>query len=85
MIHGLKILPEYFEAVYTGRKTFEIRKNDRGFKVGDIVKLYEYELNKGFTGRKLTREITYIFEGGQYGLSHGFVCLSLGLRFNQRF
>lgn len=84
MIHELKILPEYFEAVFMGRKTFEIRQNDRGFKVGDFVELYEYELSKGFTGRKLTRQITYIFEGGQYGLSPGFVCLSLGVRFTQR-
>lgn len=79
MIHELKILPEYFEAVFTGSKTFEIRQNDRGFKVGDFVELYEYEVNKGFTGRILTRQITYIFEGGQYGLSHDFVCFALGV------
>ena len=31
MIHELKIYPEYFKAVISGEKTFEIRKNDRPF------------------------------------------------------
>lgn len=33
--HALKILPEYFEDVVIGKKTFELRKNDRGFALGD--------------------------------------------------
>ncbi|EGO5031448.1 MULTISPECIES: DUF3850 domain-containing protein [Bacteria] len=36
-IHELKILPEYFEAVVSGNKRFEIRKNDRNYKNGNIV------------------------------------------------
>lgn len=43
MIHELKCLPEYFEALASGKKTFEIRKNDRGFKVGDLIALNEFE------------------------------------------
>lgn len=39
----LKIKPEYFQAVIDGRKPFEIRKNDRNFKVGDEIYLDEYE------------------------------------------
>ena len=38
MIHALKTLPEYFEAVLENKKTFELRKNDRDFKVGDYTK-----------------------------------------------
>lgn len=38
MNHELKILPCYFDAVLSGRKTFEIRDNcDRGFQAGDTV------------------------------------------------
>lgn len=43
MHHELKILPPYFEAVIEGRKTFEIRKDDRGFQAGDTVTLREYD------------------------------------------
>lgn len=39
MTHHLKIWPQYYEAVRDGRKTFEIRKNDRGFQAGDMVEL----------------------------------------------
>lgn len=35
--HNLKILPEYYIAVSDGSKTFEIRKNDRDFHLGDIL------------------------------------------------
>ena len=37
-IHELKIQLPYFEAVYTGLKTFEFRKDDRGFEVGDLIR-----------------------------------------------
>lgn len=31
MDHELKIYPKYFDAILSGEKTFEIRRNDRGF------------------------------------------------------
>lgn len=37
-IHELKILPVYYSAILQGRKTFELRKDDRGFEVGDLIK-----------------------------------------------
>ena len=42
MIHHLKTKPEYFRAVIAGKKPFEIRKNDRDFKIGDKVILEEF-------------------------------------------
>lgn len=44
VIHRLKILPEYFEAQKNKVKTFEIRKNDRNFKIGDRLMLYEIDV-----------------------------------------
>lgn len=42
-VHKLKLFPEYFDAVANGIKTFEIRKNDRDYKVGDTLHLYEFD------------------------------------------
>ena len=42
-VHELKILPQYYEAVANGSKTFEVRKNDRRFQKGDTVRLREWE------------------------------------------
>ena len=64
--HELKILPEYFIAVKGGRKTFEIRKNDRDFKVGDNLILKEiYPNSDNYTGREVSRRITYVTDYAQ--------------------
>jgi hypothetical protein len=36
-IHYLKIDPNQLDALRFGGKTFEIRNNDRGYEVGDIL------------------------------------------------
>jgi ASC-1-like (ASCH) protein len=66
MKHRLKIWPEYFEAVRSGKKTFEIRKNDHGFQVNDLLLLQEYNpKTQEYTGRELLVEVTYITDFGQ--------------------
>ena len=70
--HELKILPKYFEEVSSGRKTFEIRKNDRDFKVGDVFVLREYENGK-YTGRYFINSIWYLLKDcSEYGLQDGY-------------
>ena len=77
MTHELKILPQYFEAVKYGAKTFELRKNDRGFQVGDFLKLKECT-SKNFTGRELLVEVTYVLtDTPTFGLKNGFAVLGI--------
>lgn len=72
-VHKLKILPEYYNAQIEGKKNFEIRKNDRGYQVGDWILLKEYNPEiKKFTGRKVTVEVTYITN---YQQKNGYVVL----------
>jgi len=78
MIHELKTCNEYFEEVFMGHKTFEIRKNDRDFKKGDTLILKEWDnFRETFTGRELARTVTYVFEGGSFGLEKGFVVMAI--------
>ncbi len=75
--HELKILPQWFEDVVKGKKNFEIRKNDRDFKVGDKLLLKEYTYGR-FTGREVTKRVMYVYHGdGTYGLSPDYCILGL--------
>ena len=75
MTHELKILPEYFEAVTSERKQFEIRENDRDYKVGDLLILREYDIwVDEFTGNSYKAEITYITD---YAQKDGYVVLGI--------
>jgi len=69
----LKILPKYFEAVVSGDKCFEIRKNDRNYQKGDILRLNEYQ-DGHYTGDVHVAEITYITD---YAQQDGYVVLGI--------
>ena len=69
MIRDLKTWPEPFQAIVDGRKLFEIRRADRPFKVGDRLRLREYEPEpSGFTGREAIVAVTYLVAPGEWGL-----------------
>ncbi|PIT58365.1 DUF3850 domain-containing protein [Snodgrassella alvi] len=76
MIHRLKILPEYFEAVKQKVKRAEFRKNDRDFKVGDLLLLEEYDkTNNQYTGRFILVRITHVTDLADWAA--GYVMLSI--------
>ena len=77
-IHRLKIMKDFADAVIGGEKTFEIRKNDRGYQKGDIIIFdvrddmmcqLKHPLNL------MTYEITYVLNG--WGLENGYVALAI--------
>ena len=78
MTHALKTWPEYFQAVAERGKTFEVRKADRPFKVGETLLLQEWDNVKGeYTGDEISVVITYILRGGQFGIEEGFVLMGI--------
>lgn len=75
--HYLKTETEFYQAVENGEKNFEVRFNDRNYKVGDMVYLQEV-VNGTPTGRELpSREITYVLYAGKYGLLDNWCVLAL--------
>lgn len=76
--HELKILPEHFQAVWEGDKRAELRKDDRGYEVGDVLVLREWDGHK-YTGSGLAVRITHILRNcPEYGLADGYCILSIG-------
>ena len=77
--HHLKTETEYYQATERGDKLFEIRKDDLDFRFqkGDVVFLLEV-VNGTPTGKKLGAfEITYVFQGGRYGIADNYCILQL--------
>ena len=76
MTHKLKTWPVYFQAVKSGDKTFEVRRNDRDFKVEDVLLLQEWSpVKKEYTGDEMTVRVTYILPGPGFGIEAGYCVL----------
>jgi len=77
--HRLKTWSDYWLALESGAKTFEVRRNDRGFQPGDILVLQEWNpSSEEYTGRELRRRVTYVLRDAErFGLRDGFVVLGL--------
>lgn len=74
--HVLKTVQPFFDHVASGVKTFEIRENDRGFKVGDRVLLREYDPHtEMYSGESILIEITYTLSGF-YPVPHNWMVFS---------
>lgn len=77
--HRLKTWPKFFGAVVSGAKTFEVRREDREYAVGDSLILEEWDPETAqHTGARTLVHITYILPGGQHGIEPGYVVLGLG-------
>ena len=75
--HHLKTVNPYFCDIWRDIKTFEIRKNDRGFQVGDFLKLEEYDpITETKSGRSITVKVHYILTNDTY-LQSGYVCMAI--------
>lgn len=63
-IHDIKIHEQYFDDVASAKKKSELRKNDRGYKEGDMLILREWNpLIEQYTERVVSAIITHIYQG----------------------
>lgn len=79
--HDLKTWPRYWSDVNAGRKTFEIRQDDRGFAVGDLLLLREWDPSTDlYTGNWCLVRVTYLMAANEdLGLRSGFVLMGIEL------
>lgn len=79
MVHVIKIFRPYANAIAEGRKTFEVRLNDRGYNCGDLVRFRVVE-DDGIEWHNhpvanTTFRITYVHSG--LGLQEGYVVFGI--------
>jgi ParB family chromosome partitioning protein len=75
-IHDLKCWPEYFKALVSGEKSFEFRKDDRDFSVGDKLFIEEWDPEtERYTGAYVAFRVTYIACGSL--IPDGFCVMSI--------
>lgn len=93
MKHTLKTDSEGFRAVYDGKKTHEIRFNDRDYKPGDQLALKETkytgeEMKAGkpliCTDAGILAKVTHVLHGPIYGLADGWVILSINVEYKHK-
>ena len=74
-VHEIKIGTAFFDDVRSGKKTFELRKNDRSYQEGDLLDMMEFTNGK-YTGRSIKASVTYILENFT-GLAEGYCIMAI--------
>lgn len=77
MIHQLKLKNKYFEDVICGKKTFELRLDDRDYAEGDYLALNEVDDSGIYTGRSCMVYVDYILQDVPNLLPDGIVCMAI--------
>lgn len=76
-VHQIRLGATFFDDVCSGKKSFELRKNDRGYKQGDILEMLEFADGKN-TGRMVRVLVTYLLED-YTGLEDGYCIMATSL------
>lgn len=81
MIHNLKIRKRFYWDICTHKKRFEIRKNDRDFKVGDVLRLNVIDAEPGTNPPKLECKVDYILYHEDFpdGIMPGYCVMSISI------
>ncbi len=79
MNHALKTWVPFFKVQEDGSKLFELRKDDRPYKVGDKFLSQEFDSKENaYTGKETLYIITYVLRDADFfGLKKGYCILQL--------
>jgi len=77
MTHDVKLSANWWTDIVSGLKKFELRKNDRDYRVNDKILMNEYKDGEP-TGRSILADITYMLED-YTGLTEGYAILGIEL------
>lgn len=78
MTHELDSNPEQFEAIVQGLKTFMCGFNNQSFRVGDKLKINEFNPETIlYTGKFVEVRIIYLQEGGANDIPEDYVIMSI--------
>lgn len=78
-LHELKIKHEYLIDITLGKKTFTLRKNDRDYQVGDLIRFIKVSNKELWNGsvllldyktNKTARETVYIDDDDLYKITY---------------
>ena len=85
--HKLKTWVRFWDAVASGEKNFEVRKNDRAFQTGDILVLQKFDHEEmryvldGYTilskPLEIRKRVSFLLQGGLFGIEPGYCVLGL--------
>lgn len=77
MRHDLKTAQPYYDDTRVGVLCFTIRRDDRPYRVGDVLNLAEYT-GGVLTGAVITAKVIYLLrDAPQFGLMPGYVILGI--------
>lgn len=81
--HNYKVWPEYYDALLSGAKTFEVRRMDNvdhcdvRMAAGDKVSFIEYDPQSKTTGRQMWMTISYVLRGDGVRLPPGWIVFAV--------
>jgi len=81
MTHELKLCKRFYTPIINGEKTFEVRKNDRGFAVGDtlILKPVTDDKSRAYipTLPPISAEVSFMLNENGWGVEDGYCVMAL--------
>ena len=77
MKHNIKTLSTFYKGISSGKKTFEVRLNDRNYQVGDLLHHTEIDDDTKIpTGEECETHVTYILNDKNY-CKDGYVVMAI--------